>query len=197
MKVKWGLITLTILFVAWGIFALAAEYGTQSDPLVSLSYITDVFRPDLLKRAENESKSRAAEVQSTVDRFDQQVDAKVSEFADRNTAQVDSTMIDAIAAKVRAQVPQQAISAPFATVTLAAGKTLTLKAGCEVLLRVGSASVQSQDNPALIDLSDGGTVNSGASLVKNHLYMSTIEGRTITAGAGTVKLLVRGGYTLG
>ena len=70
MKVKWGLITLTILFVAWGIFALAAEYGTQSDPLVSLSYITDVFRPDLLKRAENESKSRAAEVQSTVDRFD-------------------------------------------------------------------------------------------------------------------------------
>ena len=195
MKVKWGLITLTILFVAWGIFALAAEYGTQSDPLVSLSYITDVFRPDLLKRAENESKSRAAEVQSTVDRFDQQVDAKVSEFADRNTAQVDSTMIDAIAAKVRAQVPQQAISAPFATVTLAAGKTLTLKAGCEVLLRSGNGVCSAGESPALIDMTTGGALTSGSALSANHLYLVPGVGRTIRAG-NAVTVLVRGEYNL-
>ena len=42
----------------------------------------------------------------------------------------------------------------------------------------------------------GGTVGSGTSLSKNHLYMSTIEGRTLTATAGTVKVLVRGGYTV-
>ena len=50
--------------------------------------------------------------------------------------------------------------------------------------------------PALIDLTSGGTVDSGASLTKNHLYMSTIEGRTLTASANTVKLLVRGGYAV-
>ena len=65
-----------------------------------------------------------------------------------------------------------------------------------MLLRVGSASVRADSSPALIDLSDGGTADSGAALEKNHLYMSTIEGRTLTADAGTVKLLVRGGYTV-
>ena len=77
------------------------------------------------------------------------------------------------------------------------GQTMSLNVGCEVLLRVGTATVRSDGSPALIDLTSGGTVNSGASLTKNHLYMSTIEGRSLTAGANTVKLLVRGGYSVG
>ena len=41
----------------------------------------------------------------------------------------------------------------------------------------------------------GGTVNSGAALTKNHLYMATIADRTLTA-SGDVKLLVRGSYSV-
>ena len=87
-------------------------------------------------------------------------------------------------------------SAGYTLVTLAQGQVMRLEVGCEVLLRVGSASVQADSSPALIDLSSAGTVGAGTSLEKNHLYMSTIEGRTLTADAGTVKLLVRGGYTV-
>lgn len=79
---------------------------------------------------------------------------------------------------------------------MTSGQVMHLDVGCEVLLRVGSATVQSSDSPALIDLTGGGTVNSGTALSKNHLYMSTIEGRTLSATAGTVKVLVRGGYTV-
>ena len=72
---------------------------------------------------------------------------------------------------------------------------MTLEVGCEVLLRVGTATVKAGDSPALIDLSSAGTIENGAALTKNHLYLSTIAGCTITA-SGTVKVLVRGGYAL-
>ena len=79
---------------------------------------------------------------------------------------------------------------------MTSGQTMALEVGCEVLLRVGSATVQSNTSPALIDISTGGTVNSGASLTKNHLYMSTIPDRTLKAAASDVKLLVRGGWSV-
>ena len=41
------------------------------------------------------------------------------------------------------------------------------------------------------------TLESGKALVKNHLYMMTISDRGVRATAATVKLLVRGGYTIG
>ena len=87
-----------------------------------------------------------------------------------------------------------ASGASYTLVSLSSGQTMSLGVGCEVLLRVGSASVQADSSPALIDLSSGATVNAGAALTKNHLYMATIEGRTLTASAPDVKLLVRGSY---
>ena len=50
--------------------------------------------------------------------------------------------------------------------------------------------------PGLIDVTTGGTLNNGKALEKNHLYMATIADRAVKAGAATVKLLIRGGYTL-
>lgn len=71
-----------------------------------------------------------------------------------------------------------------------------LNVGCEVLLRIGSATVNAATSPALIDVSTGGSINGGASLTQNHLYMATIPDRTLTPTADTVKLLVRGGYSV-
>ena len=74
-------------------------------------------------------------------------------------------------------------SASYTLVSMSGGQVMSLEVGCEVLLRVGSVSMRA-----------GGTVNAGP-LTKNHLYMSTIEGRTLTA-SGEVKLLVRGSYSV-
>ena len=74
---------------------------------------------------------------------------------------------------------------------------LKLEVGCEVMLRVGTATVVSNTEPGLIDVTTGGTLGNGKGLEKNHLYMATIADRAVKAGADTVKLLVRGGYTLG
>ncbi|MDO4315575.1 MAG: hypothetical protein Q4C45_07335 [Oscillospiraceae bacterium] len=87
-------------------------------------------------------------------------------------------------------------AATFTVVTLSSGQTLTGDIGCEVMLRVGSASCVSPSSPGLIDETTAGTLNNGGALVQNHLYMMTIEGRGVKAAAATTKLLVRGTYTI-
>ena len=81
-------------------------------------------------------------------------------------------------------------------VTLSSGQTLTGDIGCEVMLRVGTATCVAPSAPGLIDESAGSTLSNGGSLVQNHLYMMTVEGRGVKATAATTKLLVRGSYTI-
>lgn len=84
----------------------------------------------------------------------------------------------------------------FVVVTLSKGQILTGGIGCEVMLRVGDAVCTADSAPGLIDETDASTLNSGNSLVRNHLYMMTIEGRGVKATSETVKVLVRGSYTV-
>ena len=76
------------------------------------------------------------------------------------------------------------------------GQTLKGQVGTEVMLRVGTAVCTASSAPGLIDTSSASTLDNGAALAKNHLYMMTIEERGVKATAGTVKLLVRGSYTV-
>lgn len=120
---------------------------------------------------------------------------------------LNGTFLDSLLAKVDQKIDQRnsqlglsgsgaSSSATFSVVTLSSGQTLTGDIGCEVMLRIGSATCVSPSNPGLIDESAATTLNNGGALVTNHLYMMTIEGRGVKAGSGTVKLLVRGGYTI-
>lgn len=84
----------------------------------------------------------------------------------------------------------------FTVITLSSGQVLTGDVGCEVMLRIGTASCVSSSAPGLIDETTAETLNNGGALVTNHLYMMTIDGRGVQAESGTTKLLVRGGYTL-
>lgn len=119
-------------------------------------------------------------------------------FLGQIMAQVDQK----IAAR-NSQIAQQAgvggtaSNAEFTVVTLSKGQVLTGDIGCEVMLRVGSASCVSPSSPGLIDETSAATLNNGGALSANHLYMMTIEGRGVKAGADTTKLLVRGTYTIG
>ena len=158
---------LTLSALCLGTGAALAASGDANDPLVTLSYLNQTAIPQIVDQVEQKTAVRQEELKNTFN-------AQISQYLQGG----------------------QGSSAGYTLVTMSAGQVMHMEIGCEVLLRVGSATVQASDSPALIDLSVGGTVNSGASLTKNHLYMSTIEGRTITAAAGTVKMLVRGSYTV-
>ena len=87
-------------------------------------------------------------------------------------------------------------SASYQVVTLSAGQRMNLGLGAEVMLRVGSATAGAAVNPALVDTTTGGNLNHGGALVQNHLYMATMSDHYITAGSGTVKVMVRGSFSL-
>lgn len=113
------------------------------------------------------------------------------------------TQVDQKIAARNSQIAQQAgisgtmSTAEFTVVTLTTGQILTGDIGCEVMLRIGTASCVSPSSPGLIDETTASTLNNGGALTANHLYMMTIEGRGVKAGSETTRLLVRGTYTIG
>ena len=163
-KNRWFL-RAVVLLVLSGILSttvsLAAEAGSEGDPLVTLSYLNDTFLDTILTKV------------------DQKIAARNSQIAQELGGQSAS-----------------GTALTFTVVTLSKGQVLTGDIGCEVMLRIGTASCVSPSNPGLIDETSGGTLNNGGALVQNHLYMMTIEGRGVKATAATVKLLVRGSYTV-
>ena len=140
MKKKWILGLVCVLTAALLVVtgAVAANVGSQEDPLVTYSYLNDTFKNEVLAEA----------------------------------------------------------NGGFVLVTMSSGQNLKGEVGTEVMLRVGTAVCTASSTPCLIDTTSAGTLNNGAALEKNHLYMMTIEDRGVKATASTVKVLVRGSYTV-
>ncbi len=166
-----GLVTMTLL----GVALAAGQQGSQTDPLVTLSYLTERATPDILAQTDAKAAER---VKTLTDQLNASVSAYTKSMEDKLSS-------------VGGSVP-----AAFSVVDLAAGQRLTAGVGCELMLRVGSATCVASTSPALIDMTDGVTTWDGSALLPNHLYMATIEGRGVVAKVA-VKLLVRGSYTVG
>lgn len=164
---KAAAIGLTLVCVATGV---AATAGGQGDPLITLSYVNETILPNIRKETEayaQEQKNQLA-----------------MEFGKLLESQ-------------GGQQSGQTQSSSYTVVTLSKGQKLHLELGSEVLLRVGSATAGAKENPALVDMTTGENLNNGGTLVQNHLYLSTMTEHYVTAGSDTVKVLVRGGYTIG
>ena len=131
-----------------GVALAAGTQGSKADPLVTLSYLNDVAKPEIL----------------------QQVDQKLVQREDE------------LAEKLRQE--GSADQGSFKTVELAAGTTVTLTGGAQVLLRSGTASSFAH----LVDVTTGETLS--GNLTANHLYLATAYGQTFTMNqAGTVLIL--------
>lgn len=146
----------------------AAGAGSSSDPLVTLSYLNNIFAPQVESQMETAVSEKAAELES---KFAESISKVSTGTAGESSA--------------------------FEVVTLSKGQVLTGDVGCEVLLRVGTATCVSSGSTGLVDITDGSTLGDGKSLEKNHLYMVTISTRGVKATADTVKVLVRGSYSIG
>lgn len=119
---------------------------------------------------------------------------QIMEKVDAKIAQRNSQIVQELGGQT--SIGGTTTASTFTVVTLSNGQTLTGDIGCEVMLRVGTATCVAPSTPGLIDESAGSTLSNGGSLVQNHLYMMTVEGRGVRATAATTKLLVRGSYTI-
>lgn len=144
----------------------AGGAGSQTDPLVTLSYLTTTFTTQIMDKVNGL-------------------------LAERNAA-LNQELADRIAL-----LPSGGGGSgdAYTVVTLAAGQALYGEAGCEVLLRSGSARCGGTGETGLMDATTGGSLGSGGALEANHLYLMP-ESRSVTA-AGDVTLLARGSFTIG
>ena len=81
----------------------------------------------------------------------------------------------------------------FVSVTVRQGQTLKASAGCELILRSGSAT--GSGSSGLSDVTEGRLLTAGNSLTANHLYMAVADGDGFSARSA-VTVLVRGSYTI-
>ena len=171
MKHKWKIAAAVLCAVALVTVAYAATAGSQGDPLVTLGYLNNIFRPQVEERVDD---AVAAGEEQLRDELDQAIADWESQLGGSGSG----------------------TGAVFQVVTLSKGDVLVGDVGCEVMLRIGSAQCASDSAPGLIDVSEGGTLNDGQNLKTNHLYMVTISTRSVEATSNTVKVLVRGPYTV-
>ena len=161
-----------------GVALAAGQQGTQSDPLVTLSYLNQKATPAILAQVDAKVDAREAELKQQL----ADVTAEYEKQVQASLANAGST-----------DTPEG--GAVYEVVELAAGQTLTGGAACEFLLRSGTAVCVSDSAPGLVDMTAGATLAGGGTLTANHLYLGTIEGRGVKATTA-VTLMVRGAYQI-
>jgi len=173
-KIVMGISILAVITLISGASLLVvASPGTQTDPLVPLSYLNDVFKPQII-----------SEIKSTEQELTQKFNAQIA----------------SLQSQLQSNQGGAAPSAPnpadtFSVVTLSNGQSLTCSVGTEIMLRVGTATGFGTA-PALVNYTSGATLSSGSALTVNNMYLVTIEGNGINATASTVRVLVRGNYKI-
>ena len=149
-------------------FSAAASSGSQSDPLISRSYLENIFAPGIM--AETETL----------------IAQKESALTQRLTVQLEAYRTETGGTG----------QATYRVVTLSKDQTLTGGVGLEILPRAGSVVCVADSAPGLIDMTGGGTMAAGNVLAQNHLYMATAGDRGVQAVTDSATVLVKGGYTV-
>ncbi len=181
-----------------GTVTVYAAYDSSKDPLVSLSYLSDIFKPtvkdelyaklanDLEYTMKTDFKSQLSEELGAI------IDEKSNEIRG-DLEQSYSETLDALRSKL------DALSNEYEVVVLEAGQRLTADAACDIVLLTGGGTVRCADTESgIIDCTDGIILYDGQSIPACHklLVPDNGDGRGITATART-ELLVKGGYTVG
>jgi hypothetical protein len=173
--------TLLIAAIVLGIAFMSAagilgvsDAGTKENPLITLSYLNEQFKPEVLRSFDETLAAESAAAQ-------QRLDARIAEYIQT----VDEKLKDADIGSIG-----------FTLVTLSRGQTVSCAVGTELLLRIGTAQAAGASAPALVDSTDGTTLTAGQALTANHMYMVTIQGNGFKATADTVKVLIRGEYLI-
>lgn len=200
---------LVVLLLA-GYLAVAAEYGSQEDPLVTLSYIEELL-PELQEKIDNAVNEKTAEFDGTLEAKIQEaingIDAKIAAFEGQYSSDVvDDTFVQKVADAVTAKLgstggTDENVSGSagtadkFTVQRFSSGQTVIGAVGTEILWRIGTASCTAPGSPGLIDISTGTDLGNGSQLQQNHLYIVTVEGRGFKATSDCI-ILVKGTYTV-
>ena len=167
----------TMLFTSY--VAIASEYGSKEDPLVSLSYIKDVLMPstldDVSKIVEDNTKKYIEKLDDKLDNLDKDFDF----------VKDDPEFVNKVANLIEGQNNTSQV------VDVKNGDVLTFNAGSEIILRSGTASA----NDNILNLTTGANISSGQSIAINNLHLIAENDISLTI-TQDAKIIVYGGYTV-
>lgn len=132
--------------------AAAAAAGSQDDPLVTLGYLKNIFTPQIESMVDEAVSANGAQNKVDFDAALEEWDARVSEAVEEAANSVVSGN-----------------AASFVPASMAQGMTVTVQAGCEVIVRSGAPVCSA----ALIDQTAGSVLAAGKTMSANHLYLAT------------------------
>ena len=172
MKLKFTKITALVLaaMAAFGVTA-AAAYDSSEDPLVSLSYLTKIFKTELLEELNDTIESEIARRMDNLD---------LSQY------------------QPSYEEPAPAISSTYEVIELSWGDSLYAAGACDIMLRAGSAYCIAPDaSQGIADYTSGTEIYNYQYLTKNHMCLIPRgDGRGIMADSESVFVMVRGEYTI-
>lgn len=154
-NIKKSILPIGAAVLALSALAVFAAPGTNDDPLVSLSYITDTLVPELHSY----------------------VDSKISAISSQGQGGTAS-------------------QPGFSVVDVKQGQTVRGGNGCEMILRMGSATVNASQSGGLSDVTAGFDLPQGYAMPANHLLVVPInDGRGVTMTTDG-KIMIKGAYSV-
>ena len=189
----WLTCALVAVLMVAGLGVIAAEYGSQSDPLVTLSYIEQVLLPQAQKDVDQQVEDSMEDFEDLLNAknkdIQKYIDKKLRSFA---SGDVDEALVEEIAALILEEgEPSSVSNAPWAVITVPAGATVVCEPGVQAVLRSGQAS----STAVLVDLSNGEDLTAGKALALNHMYVTDASGEGFFTAQGCT-VLISGGYTV-
>lgn len=151
MKRNWKTAVIAVCAVVVLAAGFAAAAGSQDDPLITLGYLKNIFTPQIETYVDEAVALGTAQNQVDFDAALQEWDTQVNEAIE----EIENT-------------PVTVNPASFLTVPMAEGTTVTVEAGCELILRTGTPVCSA----ALIDQTNGTVLAAGKTLTANHLYLA-------------------------
>ena len=151
---------------ATSLYAADSRIGTQSDPLVTKSYVDS-------KIAQMNGSGNTSDLNATI-----AAQEKLISELSQQIAQL------------------QASQGGYEIVTVAAGQTIYGKQGSEIIIRSGEGNIIGSAAGGVQDITDGVDLAGGQMAPNNNLLLIPREdGRGISA-TRTMVVMVRGGYTI-
>lgn len=161
MKKNWKI----ALAAACAAVAITAVYsvaaGGQNDPLVTLSYLKNIFTPQIEAMVDKAVEDSAANTKTEVEQAMQEWDIKIQ-------------------GSIGSSGGGSGSGSSFVVTSVKAGGTMAFSGGCEIVVTSGAPVT----SVALVDQTDGTTLAAGSDLKANHLYLAAQDGRLSVAAGG-------------
>lgn len=159
---------------------VAAAYDSSEDPLITWSYLRDIFKPEILEAIDERFEEYDVLLEEREEETEEQEEETEEYYPEETTT------------------PPTAPAVTYEVVELTVGDALYAVSACDIMLRAGSVTcIAPDENQGISDYTAGEEIYNGMPLTKNHMCLIPRgDGRGILAASESVFIMVRGDYTI-